>query len=77
MQNFYATDPKNIVNFEIGNKSATCDPAATKTSKVKDTLLYNKFTCLSVLLFGMDGCLNGWADFIIFWLVIALGSGMV
>ena len=40
MHNFYATDPKNIVNFEIGNKSTTCGPAATKTSKVTDTLLY-------------------------------------
>ena len=40
MHNFYATDPKNIVNFEIGNKSTTCGPAATKTSKVTDTLIY-------------------------------------
>ena len=39
MHNFYATDPKNIVNFEIGNKSTTCGPAATKTSKVTDTLI--------------------------------------
>ena len=44
MQNFYATDPKNIVNFEIGNKSATCGPAATKTSKVTDTLIFMVFT---------------------------------
>ena len=40
LQNFYATYPKNIVNFEIGNKSTTCGPAATKTSKVTDTLVY-------------------------------------
>ena len=38
MQNFYATDPKNIVNFEIRNKSATCGPATTNTSKVKAIL---------------------------------------
>ena len=43
MQNFYATDPKNIVNFEISNKSATCGPAATKTSKVNDTLGYIEY----------------------------------
>ena len=36
---FYATDPKNIFNFEIGNKSATCGPAATNTSKVKHSLI--------------------------------------
>ena len=39
MHNFYATDSKNIANFEIGNKSATCGPAATNTSKVKAILL--------------------------------------
>ena len=39
MHNFYATDSNNIVNFEIGNKIATCGPAATNTSKVKATLI--------------------------------------
>ena len=32
---------KIFVNFEIRNKSATCGPAATKSSKVNDTLIYN------------------------------------
>ena len=40
MQNFYATDPKNIGNFEVMNKSATCGPADANTSKVKTILLY-------------------------------------
>jgi len=50
VHNFYATDLKNIVNFEIGNKSTTCGPAATKTSKVTDTLY--KYTSKPILLLG-------------------------
>ena len=40
LKNFYATDPKNIGNFEVTNKSATCGPVAANTSKVKTILLY-------------------------------------
>ena len=54
MQNFFATDPKNIVNFEIGNKSATCGPAATKTSKVNDTLIFSRV----ILTFYFSGAIQ-------------------
>ena len=49
MHNFYATDLKNIVNVEIENKSATCGPAATKTSKVSATLVC-MYVCIRVIL---------------------------